>query len=75
MEENYLAAGAKEPFDKSGLSISRKLVSNVFLEDCALELPQLESFWLPPSESFSILIASCIAKITSCILGLDTARC
>ena len=41
-KENYLAAGTRQPLDKSGLwlSISRKLVSNVFREDCAFELPE-----------------------------------
>lgn len=73
LEENYLAAGTRQPFDKSGLSISRKLVSNVFLEHCAFELLEC-SFWLP-SVPFSILIASCIAKIISCIFGRETARC
>ena len=67
--QNHLADGTRQSFDKSGLSISRKLVGKVFLEDCAFEL--LDIFWLL-SVPFSILIASCIAKITSCILGLET---
>lgn len=65
--QNYLADGTRHSFDKSGLSISRKLASKVFLEDCAWEL-QDDIFW---SIAFSILVASCIAKIISCILGLE----
>lgn len=69
--QDYLADGT---FDKSGLSISRKLVSKVFLEVCALELPGDTIFGLP-SVPFSILIASCMAKMISCILGLETPCC
>lgn len=69
----YLAEGRREPCDKSGLSISRKEVSKVFRDDCAFELPE-ESFWFP-SVPFSILMASCMAKMTSCILGLETPCC
>ena len=66
----YLAEGRME---LSGLSISRKLVSKVFRDDCALE--QLEDcFWFP-SLPCSILIASCMAKMTSCILGLEAPCC
>lgn len=65
----YRAEGTMHPFDKSGLSISRKLVSNVLREDCPFELHEdLFSF---PSLPFSILIASCMAKMISCILGLE----
>lgn len=71
--QNHLADGTRQSFDKSGLSISRKLVSKVFLEDCAFELLDA-SFWLL-SVPFSILTASCIAKITSCILGLEAPCC
>lgn len=72
--QDYLAEGTRQSFDKSGLSISRKLVSKVFLEDCAFELPGDTIFWLP-SVPFSILIASCIANMISCILGLETPCC
>ncbi|KAF5754124.1 hypothetical protein HanXRQr2_Chr17g0787721 [Helianthus annuus] len=47
--------------------MSRKVVSSVFLEDCALELSEV----ILPSFPFSILIASCIANIISCIFGLE----
>lgn len=70
--QNHLADGTRQSFDKSGLSISRKLVSKVFLEG-AFELLDA-SFWLL-SAPFSILTASCIAKITSCILGLEAPCC
>lgn len=66
----YLAEGRREP---SGLSISRKVVSKVFRDDCAFKLPE-DSFWFP-SVPCSILIASCMAKMTSCILGLETPCC
>lgn len=70
----HLAAGARLLLEMSGLSISRKLVSKVLRDDCAfelLELDDLSSFSFP----LSILIASCIATITSCILGLLYPRC
>ncbi|KAG8365973.1 hypothetical protein BUALT_Bualt17G0027800 [Buddleja alternifolia] len=51
--------------------MSRKLVSSVFLEDCAFELPDVSTLSVP----FSILVASCIANIISCILGLDELCC
>ena len=54
--QNHLADGTRQSFDKSGLSISRKLVSKVFLEDCAFELLDA-CFWLL-SVPFSILTAS-----------------
>lgn len=69
----YLADGVNRAFDKSGLSISRKLVNNVFLEDGVLPLPE-DIFWLF-SDPFSNITASCIAKIISCILGRDIPCC
>ena len=66
----YLAEGRREP---SGLSISRKVVSKVFRDDCAFKFSE-DSFWFP-SVPCSILIASCMAKMTSCILGLETPCC
>lgn len=73
--KGHLADGTRQPFDMSGLSISRKLVSKVFLADCALELLLLgDIFWLA-SVPFSIFIASWMAKIISCILGLETPCC
>lgn len=71
--DGYLAEGTRKPLDKSGGSISRKLVSNVFREDCAFE-PLGDIFWFP-SVPFSIFIASCMANIISCILGLQTPCC
>jgi len=72
----YLADG-RQLFDTSGLSISRKLVSKVFREECGFELQLPENvddddgdfslFSVP----FSILIASCMAKMISCIFGLE----
>lgn len=73
-DTHHLAAGAKLFLEMSGLSISRKLVSNVLRDDCAFEL--LEPDDLPPfSFPLSILTASCMATITSCILGLLCPRC
>lgn len=51
--------------------MSRKLVRSVFLEDCAFVLPDESNLSVP----FSILIASCIANIISCILGLEELCC
>lgn len=70
MLQNYLADGTKHPFETSGGSISRKLVSKVFREDCPLEPPDDTFCSLP----FSILIASCMANTISCILGLEKPR-
>ncbi|MFS8030692.1 hypothetical protein Hanom_Chr17g01537061 [Helianthus anomalus] len=64
---DVLTYGNKHSFERSGLSTSRKVVSSVFLEDCALELSEV----ILPSFPFSILIASCIANIISCIFGLE----
>lgn len=67
----YLADGTKDPLERSGLSMSRKLVKSVFLDDRAFELPDELNLSFP----FSILIASCIANIISCILGLEELCC
>lgn len=67
----YLADGTRESLDRSGLSISRKLVNSVFLEDCPFELPAEDSLSVP----FSILIASCMANMISCILGREELCC
>lgn len=74
MVQNHLADGVRHSFDMSGLSISRKLVSKVFREDCAFEELLEEILWLA-SLPFSIFIASCMAKIISCILGRETPCC
>lgn len=76
----YLADG-RQPFETSGLSISRKFVSKVLREECGFEvlLPEndddddndLNLFSVP----CSILIASCMAKMISCILGLEEPWC
>lgn len=68
---SYLAEGTKDPLDRSGLWMSRKLVRSVFLEDCALELPDESILSVP----FSILVASCMANMISCILGLEELCC
>ena len=52
----YLAEGTRQSFDKSGLSMSRKFVSNVLREDCPFELPE-HALW-SPSFPLSILMAS-----------------
>ncbi|KAL0539079.1 hypothetical protein IC582_023256 [Cucumis melo] len=67
----FQSDGRREP---SGLSISRKVVSKVFRDDCAFKLSE-DSFWFPSVPPCSILIASCMAKMTSCILGLETPCC
>jgi len=73
-KRTHLAAGARLFLEMSGLSSSRKLVSKVLRDDCAFELLELDDF-SPFSFPLSILIASCIATITSCILGLLCPRC
>lgn len=60
-----------EPLERSGLWMSRKLVSSVFREDCALALPEESNLSVP----FSILVASCMASMISCILGLNVLCC
>jgi len=42
LEDVYLADGCTYPFDRSGLSISRKLVSSVLRAGCDLEVPEDE---------------------------------
>ncbi|KAK3013127.1 hypothetical protein RJ639_008550, partial [Escallonia herrerae] len=43
--------GTRHPVDRSGLSTSRKLVSNVLREDCALELPEVSNLKFPKDSS------------------------
>ena len=50
--------------------MSRKLVNKVLRDDCDFAFPETVS-----SLPFSILIASCIARMMSCILGLEDERC
>lgn len=67
----YLADGNNDPLEMSGLWMSRKLVRSVFLEDCPLVLPDESNLSVP----FSILTASCMANMISCILGLTELCC
>lgn len=76
----YLADG-RQPFETSGLWISRKFVSKVLREECGFEvlLPENDDDDAGDFSLFSvpcsILIASCIAKMISCILGLEAPWC
>lgn len=67
----HRAEGTKDPLERSGLWMSRKLVRRVLLDDCAFEVSDESILSVP----FSILVASCIATIISCILGRDELCC
>lgn len=68
----YLGVGSKDPLERSGLWMSRKVVRSVFLEDCPLDEEEEVSNLSVP---FWILVASCMASMISCILGLNELCC